>query len=106
MGYVKGRFCSLRGLREQIDDNAGHERALAWVKACLVIHTLIGFIEAGHEDFEFMEELLQEGRADPPTADVDEEIVAEARRKTRGQKKRLDLKAKLFANGVVEDREL
>ncbi|KAJ7616875.1 hypothetical protein B0H17DRAFT_876951, partial [Mycena rosella] len=41
MGYIKGRFCSLRGLRQQIDDSVDHERALAWVKTCVVIHTLV-----------------------------------------------------------------
>ncbi|KJA13569.1 hypothetical protein HYPSUDRAFT_119452, partial [Hypholoma sublateritium FD-334 SS-4] len=45
MGYFKGRFCSMRGLRQQIDDARDHERAVAWIKACIVIHTLIFFIE-------------------------------------------------------------
>jgi hypothetical protein len=58
MGYIKGRFASLRGLRQQIDDGTDHERALAWIKACIIIHTLIAIIEAGNEDLEFLEELL------------------------------------------------
>ncbi|KAJ7748991.1 hypothetical protein B0H16DRAFT_1223401, partial [Mycena metata] len=41
MGYIKGRFASLRGLRQQIDDSNDHECALAWVKVCIIIHTLV-----------------------------------------------------------------
>ena len=45
MGYLKGRFSSLRGLRQQISDATDHKRALAWVKTCIIIHTLISFVE-------------------------------------------------------------
>ena len=58
MGYLKGRFSSLRGLRQQIDDATDHKRALAWVKTCVIIHTLVSFIEEGDEDGEFITELV------------------------------------------------
>lgn len=107
MGYIKGRFASLRGLRQQIDDSIDHERALAWVKACVVIHTLVGLIESGREDYDFTEELVREGLANlPPPPPVIETEVSSERRKSRGQKKRADLKAKLFDSGVAEDREM
>ncbi|KAF7369574.1 DDE family endonuclease [Mycena venus] len=106
VGYVKGRFRSLSGLRQQIDDSLDHERALAWVKACLIIHTLVGFIEQGQEDWEFMDELLEEGLRAAPAPAVVETEASSARRNTRGQQKRTELKAKLFASGVAEDREL
>jgi len=61
MGYLKGRFSSLRGLRQQIGDSKDHLRALAWVKTCIVIHTLISFVEEGDEDCEFMDDLVREG---------------------------------------------
>ncbi|KAJ7318333.1 hypothetical protein DFH08DRAFT_819940 [Mycena albidolilacea] len=61
MGYIKGRFASLRCLHQQIDNSVDHERALAWVKTCIVIHTLVGMVEAGNEDQDWMDELLQEG---------------------------------------------
>ena len=44
MGYIKGHFCSLQGLRQQIDDAVDHEHAVACIKACIVIHTLIFLI--------------------------------------------------------------
>ncbi|KAF7372339.1 DDE Tnp4 domain-containing protein [Mycena venus] len=108
VGYIKGRFASFRGLRQQIDDSIAHERALAWVKACLVIHTLVGFIESGQEDEEFVEELVQEGLRDDPQERVIEGGLdaSSSRRQTRGEKKRMDLKQKLFASGIAVDREL
>jgi hypothetical protein len=106
VGYVKGRFRSLSGLRQQIDDSIDHERALAWVKACLVIHTLVGFIELGDEDWEFMDELLQEGLQNAAPAGQVESDASVGRRNTRGQQKRAELKAKLFTSGMAEDREL
>jgi hypothetical protein len=108
VGYIKGRFPSFRGLRQQIDDSIAHERALAWIKACLVIHTLVGFIESGQEDEEFLDELVQEGLGDDPQEHVIEGRLdaSSSRRQTRGEKKRMDLKRKLFASGIAVDREL
>jgi hypothetical protein len=62
MGYIKGWFCSLRGLRQQIDDIRDHGRALVWVKTCIVLHALISIIEEGDGDMEYVAELVQEGR--------------------------------------------
>jgi hypothetical protein len=96
MGYFKGRFCSLRGLRQQIDDARDHERAVAWIKACIVIHTLIFFIEHGHEDWDYVAELVEEGT--DPVVDVvgQTDLESEVVRETRGQRKREELKADLF----------
>ena len=65
MGYLKGHFSSLRGLYQQIGDAINHKCVLTWVKTCIVIHTLISFIEEGDEDNEFINELVREG-ADAP----------------------------------------
>jgi hypothetical protein len=97
MGYLKGRFSSLRGLRQQIGDATDHRRALTWVKTCIVIHTLVSFIEEGGEDNEFMDELVREG------TDIPDDVMGEAdtdrsetQRETQGQRKRTDLKMMLF----------
>jgi hypothetical protein len=60
MGYIKGQFCSLQGLRQQIDDIHDHRQALVWVKTCIVLHALISIIEEGDEDMEYIAELVQE----------------------------------------------
>lgn len=97
MGYLKGRFSSLRGLRQQIGDATDHKRALTWVKTCIIIHTLISFVEEGDEDGEFMDELVREGTDIPGDvigqADIDQSDTA---RETQGQRKRTELKTMLF----------
>ena len=61
VGFLKGRFASLKGLRLRIEDADGHIIALSWIKACIVLHTLIFWIEKGHEDWTEQEELILEG---------------------------------------------
>ena len=58
MGYLKGQFSSLQRLRQQIDNVIDHKHALAWVKTCIVIHTLIVIVESGDEDRDFIAELV------------------------------------------------
>jgi hypothetical protein len=103
MGYIKGRFCSLHGLRHQIDDAVDHERAIAWIKACIVIHTLIFRIEHGQEDPLFVQELVEAG-SDTPSYNIDDDLAAEVVRETRGQRMREKLKKDLF--DYLEDNEL
>ena len=97
MGYLKGRFSSLRGLRQQIGNATDHMRALAWVKTCIVIHTLVSIVEEGGEDNEFMDELVREGTDAPGDvigqADRDQ---SDTQRETQGQTKRTELKTMLF----------
>jgi hypothetical protein len=98
MGYLKGRFSSLRGLRQQIGDAREHKRALAWVKTCIIIHTLVSFIEEGDEDNEFMDQLVREGTDIPEVvgggqADGEQ---SDTQRETQGQTKRTELKMMLF----------
>jgi hypothetical protein len=59
MGYLKGRFCSLKSLRQQIDDERDHLCAVEWIRTCLILHTLI--IRLNLEDEEFADNLLAEG---------------------------------------------
>ena len=99
MGYLKGRFSSLRGLRQQIDDVKDHKHALAWVKTCIIIHSLVSLIEDGNEDNDFMDELVREG-ADAPGGVIGQEDrpgdPGDAQRETRGQRRRTELKTLLF----------
>lgn len=96
MGYFKGRFASMRGLRQQIDDATDHERAIAWIKTCIVIHTMAFFIENGNEDPEFVEELIRDGLSDPSSTVQDDVVAEEAVRESFGQRMRTYLKESLF----------
>ena len=98
MGYLKGRFSSLRGLRQQIGDATDHKRALVWVKTCIIIHTLVSFIEEGDEDSDFMEELVREGTDVPGDVDIRQADggASDTQRETQGQLKRTLLKTALF----------
>ena len=97
MGYLKGRFSSLQGLCQQINNATNHKHALAWVKTCIIIHTFVSFVERGDEDEEFITELVQEGtdalgnciqQADSGPSDIQQE--------TDGQRKHTELKRMLF----------
>lgn len=89
MGFFKGWFCSLWGLHQQIDNNVGHERALAWVKACIIIHTLVHLIEDGNEDMEFVDDLVREGLAGSEAEQLPHDTIVrrEAAQVTEGQRK-------------------
>ena len=100
MGFIKGRFCSLRGLQQQINDSRDHEHALVLVKCCIIIHTLTSIIEEGNEDEDFIAQLVQEGM-DPVDASVTrlEDVstrCSDVQQETQGQQKRTQLKQLLL----------
>ena len=71
-------------------------------ETCIIIHTLISFIEEGDEDNKFMDELVQEG-ADTPgdvmgQADGDQ---SDTQQETQGQRKHTELKDLLFESLYV-----
>ena len=98
MGYLKGRFSSLRGLRQQIGDTTDHKRALAWVKTCIIIHTLVSFVEEGDEDNEFIDELVREGTDTPNDVigQAEDRDQSDTQREMQGQSKHTELKTGLF----------
>jgi hypothetical protein len=99
VGYLKGRFSSLRGLRQQIDDPVDHQRALEWIRACIILHTYV--IRRGLEDDDFVGELIAEG-LEPGARDEEVLPPPEAARETRGQRKRRQVKERLFLEGNAE----
>ncbi|KAJ3531949.1 hypothetical protein NMY22_g7953 [Coprinellus aureogranulatus] len=105
VGYVKGRFQSLRGLRQQIVDKKAHERALVWVRTCLVLHNMIQDIESGEPIDEEWEEQLM-ARADLDGNESGDEggggVAASRARESRGQRKRREVQEWLFASGLAD----
>jgi hypothetical protein len=105
--FLKGRFQSLRGLRQQIKNETDHLRALEWIHACLVIHTLIQDIESEFEvDSDWEEELITLGlSSDSSDSDDDAPVTGQTRRReTAGQRKRRKVKDSLYASGVAGPR--
>lgn len=51
MGYLKGRWSSLRGLRCNINDRDSHISATLWIAACIHLHNFA----LGHEQNEHPE---------------------------------------------------
>ena len=73
VGFIKGRFSSLWGLRARIKDAESHIVALSWIKACIVLHTLIFWIEQGCQDLDEQEEFISEGQDEEEQEDGYEE---------------------------------
>jgi hypothetical protein len=62
VGYLKGRFQSLKGLRQQIKDETDHLRAIELIRTCIVIHTLVHDIEHREEDSDWEEDAIADGK--------------------------------------------
>ncbi|KIJ27664.1 hypothetical protein M422DRAFT_190760 [Sphaerobolus stellatus SS14] len=107
MGFLKGRFQSLKGLRQQIKDQQDHCLAVEWIRTCLIIHTLIHDIEqsTNGRDPDFEEELIELGLEGTEEAEDAEEGGAPAEEDeahmTPGQKALNKLKRSLFASGII-----
>lgn len=108
MGHLKGRFQSLKGLWQQIKSRDDHLRAVEWIRACLVIHTIIHEIEEINFDSEWEEELVADGLSSDSSAesssDDDNRVPGDIRRESAGQRKRRKVKEGLFASGIAVHR--
>lgn len=69
IGFLKGRFQSLKGLRVNIHDKASHRFATYWVISCIAVHSFVMTCEAeeqtnnGNNDSDavYDDEFIQEG---------------------------------------------
>lgn len=106
IGYLKGRFQSLRGLRQQITTARDHNLAVDWVKTCVVIHTLVLRLEGMDEDEDFRDLCIAEGNDAeevPPDAGnlPRHHHTSDDRRKAAGYALREELKQRLVESGVL-----
>lgn len=100
MGYLKGRWSSLRGLSQQISDARSHQLAASWIESCLILHNLIIRFEGGiNEEDPWYQLILEEGRAaDEVALEADDPAEADlvpGGHETPGQRKRRELQEAL-----------
>jgi hypothetical protein len=103
MGYIKGRFQSLRGLRQQIKNPRDHLLAIAWIKACLILHNLIIDIEGEIDESDpFYIQMLAEGTVVDVQDDDAGEVIgldgADEMHETAGKRKRAYLRHQLLTS--------
>lgn len=110
MGMLKGRFGSLRRLRQQINNKRAHELAVMWVRCCLILHNLIMRIENFDEDEDFVRELVAAGEAHERALhnagnanDDNAPLENEAQQLAEGQAWREHVKDMLFDSGFLGD---
>ena len=62
VSFIKGWFQSLQGLRQQINSEQEYGLALAWVWACIIIHSLTACYETDDEEefWQWIEEGLKD----------------------------------------------
>lgn len=102
VGYLKGRFMSLRGLRQQIGSKRDHILAIEWVRVCVLIHTAVQKIEGVEEDREFRDACIEDGLYQEERQPAGETRGgARGRRLNPGQEWRETVKARLYASGVA-----
>jgi hypothetical protein len=99
MGYLKGRFQSLRGLRQNINSNHDYLIALTWVRVALIIHSFA--LEAEHEyDGDDFWEWVQNGLVDDDDDDAGDAFVPvpvmPIPQESEGQLKRRQVQQALF----------
>jgi hypothetical protein len=108
MGYLKGRFQSLRRLRQNIDSERDWLLALTWIRVCIIIHSLAFEVENIVEDDTFWEWVHQgvgDDGAEPlePVRDAfNPADLARLARESDGHLKRRQVQQALFISLGVD----
>ncbi|KAJ3564072.1 hypothetical protein NP233_g8537 [Leucocoprinus birnbaumii] len=106
IGFLKGRFQSLKDLRILIRNAETHKLATYWVLACVAVHSFAMEIEAEERGLSSADEndpFIVEGLSSDPNSDDDERGLRSGQRRKDGSQRtqaararRESLKAKLF----------
>jgi hypothetical protein len=101
IGFLKGRFHSLKGLRVNIKDAKTHKFATYWVAACVAVHSFAMEHEAeerGDSDDEAVmaDPFIHEGLSSSSDSDANAVPAAPRQRMQTGQAKREHLRDLLF----------
>ena len=77
IGFLKGRFQSLKGLCINVWDERTHKFARYWIAACIGLHAFAMHCEAekrGDDDLEADEDFIAEGLEDDGSDDSDQDV--------------------------------
>ncbi|KAJ7736985.1 hypothetical protein DFH07DRAFT_779520 [Mycena maculata] len=102
IGFLKGRFHSLKGLRVSIKDEKTHKFATYWVAACVGVHSFAMRSEEEERGPDSAEEavmadpFIHEGLSSSSDSEANGAPAAAPRRNHAGREKRKDLKHLLF----------
>jgi hypothetical protein len=102
IGFLKGRFQSLKGLRVSIKDQKTHKFATYWVAACIGVHSFAMECEDTERDAEAEEDavmadpFINEGLSSSSDSDANAAYAPPGTRFHAGKTKREDLKRRLF----------
>jgi len=103
IGFLKGRFQSLRDLRVLIQDEKTHKSAVYWVVACIAIHSFATRCELGRwaDDYDPADDPFVSVGLSPAHDDSEQmPLTSQTRgsaRLARGKEKREQLKAAWMA---------
>jgi len=105
IGFLKGRFQSLKSLRLNIKDEATHKFATYWVAACIAVHSFAMQCEADEKEsdddedgqaWDFIREGLSESDSHQDEQPMPDLLNGGDRRLAAGKQWREKLKASLF----------
>jgi hypothetical protein len=102
IGFLKGRFHSLKGLRVSIKDERTHKFATYWVAACIAVHSFAMQREdeergpEGDEEDVMADPFIAEGLSSSSDSEGDGALAAGDVPLHAGKAKREDLKRRLF----------
>jgi hypothetical protein len=104
IGFLKGRFHSLKSLHVNIDDARSHKLATYWVAACIGLHSFAMQCEeeenANEDEVRWRDHFIDEGLSSSGEESEDEGVAppvpVSSRRLRAAQKHREKLKRRLF----------
>lgn len=103
IGFLKGRFHSLKGLRVNIKDEKTHKLATYWVAACVGVHSFAMQSEAeergpdSDEEAVMADPFIREGLSSSSDSDANAALAPAGVQSVHpGKAKREDLKRRLF----------
>jgi len=109
IGFLKGRFQSLRDLRVLIKDEKTHKNAVYWIVACISIHSFATRceLERQADDYDLADDPFVAAGLSPTQNDSEHVPLSNqtqgSARLARGKQKREELKAMWMAENELQE---